>query len=114
MRLRFSLDRIDGLTAGGKAIGVMCAVRIHRALTMVTVLRAGRTMIWNREPADGADSRLGGSSNSIPRRRTGEGPMVTQLAQVGAPAEGPQDPSELIAAAFQPKADTGTSRSDRM
>jgi glycosyltransferase involved in cell wall biosynthesis len=41
-------DRIDGLTTRGKAIGVMCAVRIHRALTMLAVLRAGRTVAWNR------------------------------------------------------------------
>jgi GT2 family glycosyltransferase len=41
-------DRIQGLTTRGKAIGVLCAVRTHRALTMLGMLRAGRTVAWNR------------------------------------------------------------------
>ena len=41
-------DRIHGLITRCKAIGVLCAVRIHRATTMLALLRAGRNVIWNR------------------------------------------------------------------
>ena len=41
-------DRIHGLVTRCKAIGVLCAVRIHRAMTMLALLRTGRTVIWNR------------------------------------------------------------------
>ena len=41
-------DRIHGLVTRCKAIGVLCAVRIHRAMTMLALLRTGRNVIWNR------------------------------------------------------------------
>jgi glycosyltransferase involved in cell wall biosynthesis len=41
-------DRIQGLVTRGKAIAVLCAVRTHRALTMLAMLRTGRTVVWNR------------------------------------------------------------------
>jgi glycosyltransferase involved in cell wall biosynthesis len=41
-------DRIQGLATRCKAIAVLCAVRTHRAVTMLAMLRSGRTVIWNR------------------------------------------------------------------
>lgn len=41
-------DRIQGLTTRGRAIAVLCAVRAHRALTMLAVLRSNRRVAWNR------------------------------------------------------------------
>jgi len=41
-------DRIHGLVTRCKAIGVLCAVRIHRSMTMLALLRRGRSVIWNR------------------------------------------------------------------
>lgn len=41
-------DRIRGLTTRGKAIAVLCAVRTHRALTMLAMLRSKRGVAWNR------------------------------------------------------------------
>jgi GT2 family glycosyltransferase len=41
-------DRIQGLTTRGKAIAVLCAVRTHRALTMLAMLRTRRKVVWNR------------------------------------------------------------------
>jgi glycosyltransferase involved in cell wall biosynthesis len=41
-------DRIHGVTNRIKAIAVLCAVRIHRSLTMLALLRARRNVIWNR------------------------------------------------------------------
>jgi GT2 family glycosyltransferase len=41
-------DRIHGLVTRCKAIAVLCAVRTHRAMTMLALLRASRTVIWNR------------------------------------------------------------------
>lgn len=41
-------DRIQGLTTRAKAVGVLCAVRVHRALTMLGMLRTSRTVVWNR------------------------------------------------------------------
>lgn len=42
-------DRIQGLPARLKAFGVLCAVRIHRARTMLGLLHSDRTIAWNRE-----------------------------------------------------------------
>jgi GT2 family glycosyltransferase len=48
-------DRIKGFTTRMKAFGVMSAVRLHRAGTMLSLLRRSRTMAWNRaEEATGA------------------------------------------------------------
>jgi glycosyltransferase involved in cell wall biosynthesis len=41
-------DRIQGMTARLKAIAVLCAVRTHRAMTMLSLLRGGRAVAWNR------------------------------------------------------------------
>jgi glycosyltransferase involved in cell wall biosynthesis len=41
-------DRITGIANRAKAIAVLCAVRTHRALTMLSMLRAGRSVVWNR------------------------------------------------------------------
>lgn len=41
-------DRIQGTANRAKAIAVLCAVRTHRALTMLALLRAGRNVVWNR------------------------------------------------------------------
>ena len=41
-------DRIAGLAARRRAIGVMCAVRIHRAGTMLSLLLGDRSLVWNR------------------------------------------------------------------
>ena len=40
-------DRVHGV-ARLKAIAVMCAVRIHRAKTMLALLRGRRAVVWNR------------------------------------------------------------------
>lgn len=41
-------DRIEGIANRVKAIAVLCAVRTHRALTMLTMLHRGRSVAWNR------------------------------------------------------------------
>lgn len=41
-------DRLHGIGACTKAIAVMCAVRIHRTITMLSLLRNRRTVAWNR------------------------------------------------------------------
>ena len=41
-------DRIHGLVTRCKAIGVLCAVRMHRSMTMLALLRRSRSVIWNR------------------------------------------------------------------
>ncbi len=41
-------DRIKGVANRLKAIAVLCAVRMHRATTMLSVIRKGRTVSWNR------------------------------------------------------------------
>ncbi len=41
-------DRIEGFTTRCKAIAVMGAVRLHRAATMLSLLRGDRAMAWNR------------------------------------------------------------------
>ncbi|RQH14764.1 glycosyltransferase [Bradyrhizobium sp. RP6] len=41
-------DRLSGIGARTKAIAVMCAVRMHRAITMLSLLRNRRAVAWNR------------------------------------------------------------------
>lgn len=41
-------DRIQGLANRAKAVGVLCAVRTHRAVTMLALLRSARSVVWNR------------------------------------------------------------------
>lgn len=41
-------DRLHGIRARIKAIAVMCAVRLHRTMTMLSLLRNGRGVAWNR------------------------------------------------------------------
>ena len=41
-------DRIHGLVTRCKAIGVLCAVRMHRSITMLALLRRSRSVVWNR------------------------------------------------------------------
>jgi glycosyltransferase involved in cell wall biosynthesis len=41
-------DRIHGFATRCKAIAVLCAVRTHRAVTMLALLRGGRSVAWNR------------------------------------------------------------------
>jgi glycosyltransferase involved in cell wall biosynthesis len=41
-------DRIQGFATRCKAIAVLCAVRAHRAITMLALLRGGRAVAWNR------------------------------------------------------------------
>ena len=41
-------DRIQGFAARRKAIAIMVAVRVHRAMTMLSLLRGDRTVVWNR------------------------------------------------------------------
>jgi glycosyltransferase involved in cell wall biosynthesis len=40
-------DRIQGFATRCKAIAVLCAVRTHRAMTMLALLRRGRAVAWN-------------------------------------------------------------------
>lgn len=42
-------DRIEGITARGKAILVLVAIRAHRARKMLSLLRESKTVVWNRE-----------------------------------------------------------------
>lgn len=41
-------DRINSIPARLKAISVLCAVRAHRARKMVSLLRASKAVMWNR------------------------------------------------------------------
>ncbi|CAH1669207.1 Glycosyl transferase family 2 [Hyphomicrobiales bacterium] len=41
-------DRIDGIAARCRAIAVMIAIRVHRAATMLSLLRGNRSVVWNR------------------------------------------------------------------
>ena len=41
-------DRVEGLADRAKAIAVMGAVRVHRAVTMLSLLRRDRAVAWNR------------------------------------------------------------------
>jgi glycosyltransferase involved in cell wall biosynthesis len=46
----FNSDRIPGITTRFKAIAVLCAIRTHRAVTMLSLLHTGKSIVWNREP----------------------------------------------------------------
>jgi glycosyltransferase involved in cell wall biosynthesis len=46
----FASDRIEGIVARFKAIAVLCAIRAHRAATMLSLLRTGKSIVWNRKP----------------------------------------------------------------
>jgi hypothetical protein len=35
-------------TAARKAIAVLCALRAHRTITMLSLLTAGKSIVWNR------------------------------------------------------------------
>jgi glycosyltransferase involved in cell wall biosynthesis len=45
----FSSDRIQGIMTRCKAIAVLCAIRTHRAVTMLSLLRTGKSVVWNRK-----------------------------------------------------------------
>lgn len=45
----FRSDRIQGIIARCKATAVLCAIRAHRAVTMLGLLRTGKSIVWNRE-----------------------------------------------------------------
>jgi glycosyltransferase involved in cell wall biosynthesis len=45
----FTSDRIQGIVARCKAIAVLCAIRAHRAVTMLSLLRTGKSIVWNRK-----------------------------------------------------------------
>lgn len=67
-------DRLHGSGVRLKAIAVLCAVRVHRAMTMLSHLQGRRAVAWNvSEPA-------------IPSGAA-KGTIVSQLRQVGTPAE---------------------------
>ncbi len=46
-------DRIQGTVTRSKAIAVLCAVRFHRALTMLALLGRKRGVAWNRDSRSG-------------------------------------------------------------
>lgn len=48
-------DRVQGSAARAKAIVVLVKVRLHRAWTMISLLRTNGPIRWNREPAQQAD-----------------------------------------------------------
>jgi glycosyltransferase involved in cell wall biosynthesis len=41
-------DRIEGCATRCKAIAVLCAIRVHRAMTMLALLSGERRVAWNR------------------------------------------------------------------
>ncbi len=45
----FRSDRIQGIIARCKATAVLCAIRAHRAITMLGLLRTSKSIVWNRE-----------------------------------------------------------------
>jgi glycosyltransferase involved in cell wall biosynthesis len=45
----FRSDRIQGMPARLKAIAVLCRIRAHRAFKMLSLLYAGKSIVWNRE-----------------------------------------------------------------
>jgi glycosyltransferase involved in cell wall biosynthesis len=45
----FNSDRIQGMSARLKAIKVLCKIRVHRGLKMLSLLHAGKTIVWNRD-----------------------------------------------------------------
>jgi glycosyltransferase involved in cell wall biosynthesis len=45
----FGSDRIQGGAARLKAIAVLCRIRAHRSLKMLSLLQAGKSIVWNRD-----------------------------------------------------------------
>jgi GT2 family glycosyltransferase len=45
----FNSDRIQGMPARLKAIAVLCKIRAHRAFKMLSLLHAGKSIVWNRD-----------------------------------------------------------------
>jgi GT2 family glycosyltransferase len=41
-------DRIEGFATRCRAIAVLCAIRTHRAVVMLSLLRGDRSVVWNR------------------------------------------------------------------
>src|SRR4051812_2596136 len=41
-------ERIEGISARLKAIAVLCAIRAHRAMKMLSLLYGSRSIVWNR------------------------------------------------------------------
>jgi glycosyltransferase involved in cell wall biosynthesis len=44
-------NRIEGLPARLKGCVILCAIRIHRTRTMLSMLLRDRSIVWNREPS---------------------------------------------------------------
>jgi glycosyltransferase involved in cell wall biosynthesis len=42
-------DRIEGISGRLKAILVLCRIRAHRALKMLSLLHASKSVVWNRD-----------------------------------------------------------------
>lgn len=49
----FRSDRVDGFLARIKAFAVLCAVRFHRAIAMLSLLASNRSIDWNRSTRAG-------------------------------------------------------------
>jgi glycosyltransferase involved in cell wall biosynthesis len=45
----FKSDRVQGMPARLKAISVLCKIRAHRAFKMLDLLRADKSIVWNRD-----------------------------------------------------------------
>jgi glycosyltransferase involved in cell wall biosynthesis len=45
----FNSDRIEGIMTRCKAIAVLWAIRTHRTVTMMSLLRTGNSIVWNRK-----------------------------------------------------------------
>lgn len=45
----FNSDRIQGMSARLKAIKVLCKIRVHRGFKMLSLLYAGKAIVWNRD-----------------------------------------------------------------
>jgi glycosyltransferase involved in cell wall biosynthesis len=46
----FNSERIHGVSARLKAIGVLSKIRAHRAFKMLSLLHANKSVVWNRGP----------------------------------------------------------------
>jgi len=44
----FRSDRIEGISARLKAVAVLCAIRTHRAMKMLSLLYGSKSILWNR------------------------------------------------------------------
>lgn len=49
----FRSDRVDGFSARIKAFAVLCAIRFHRAMAMLSLLASNRSIDWNRSTGVG-------------------------------------------------------------